>query len=97
MNIRAAMITTAPTKIRVRGSLLRERGLFPMSSGSSTTANPVYPTSSLSTAPTTFPVPNNRTFSFLIVVSPSVTSILYAPFAEISFRIFSSPALMFCA
>ena len=61
----------------------------------STPANPVYPTSSSSIAPTTFPTPNNCTASLLIVVSPSVTSMLYVPSFEISFNFFSVPALIF--
>jgi len=65
--------------------------------GSVVPANPVYPTSSGSTAPMTFPIPNSWMFSLLIDVSPSVIWMLYVPSGDISFRIFSSPARMFWA
>jgi len=74
MITRNAKIPTAATKISDIGSLLRETERLPISSGLSAPAKPVYPTSSLSTAPTTFPTPNSCTSSFLVVVVPSVTS-----------------------
>ena len=43
----------------------------------------------------TFPVPNSCTFFLFSVVVPSVTLMLYSPSADISFRVFCSPAFMF--
>jgi len=96
MKTRAARIPTATTKIRDMGSFFSDMTLSSKFFGSIAPANPVYPTSSLSIAPTTFPTPISWTFSFFVVVVPSVTSMLYFPSAEINFNTFSSPGLMFC-
>ena len=97
MITRMARIPTAPTNINVSGSFLSEITLLSISLKLSAPTNPVYPISSSSTAPTTFPTPNSCTFSLLMVVVPSVTLMLYVPSCDINFSTFFSPALMFWA
>ena len=96
MRTSAIRMPIAAMKISARGSFLRDDGWSSRYVGSLVPANPVYPTSSGSTAPMTLPVPNSWTLSLLIDVSPSVTWMSYVPSGDISFRIFSSPARMFC-